>query len=81
VSAQLRDVFATKDSAVVPQEDNHGGTLLPERAEPDVAAPGLWEHNIGEPLAHRFHDGTIVSDSRPSYFRGLIGTSIVECTT
>jgi hypothetical protein len=29
VFAQLRDVLAAKDSAIMPQEDDHGGTVLP----------------------------------------------------
>jgi hypothetical protein len=30
VRAQLRDMLAAENSAVVPQEDNHGGTLFPK---------------------------------------------------
>jgi hypothetical protein len=29
VFAQLRDVLAAKDSAIMPKEDDHGGTVLP----------------------------------------------------
>ena len=29
VFAQLRDVLAAKNSAIMPKEDNHGGTVLP----------------------------------------------------
>jgi hypothetical protein len=29
VFAQLRDVLAAKDSAIMPKEDHHGGTILP----------------------------------------------------
>jgi hypothetical protein len=35
VFAQLRDVLAAKDSAVVAKENQDGGIVLPERAETD----------------------------------------------
>jgi hypothetical protein len=41
VPAQLRDMLATEDSAVVPQEDHGRGVLLPQGAEADGAAAGL----------------------------------------
>jgi hypothetical protein len=41
VLAQLRDMLAAEDSAVVSQKDNHGGTFLPQRAETDFTAAGL----------------------------------------
>jgi hypothetical protein len=36
VFAQLRDVLAAKDSAIMPKEDNHCGTVLPQRSESDL---------------------------------------------
>jgi len=41
VAAQLRDVLAAEDSAVVAQEDQHCGTLLPQRAEADLLVLGV----------------------------------------
>jgi hypothetical protein len=35
VFAQLRDVLAAEDSAVVAEEDEDGGIVFPERAETD----------------------------------------------
>ena len=32
VVTQLRDMLAAKNSAVVAQKDNHGGSRLPQRA-------------------------------------------------
>jgi hypothetical protein len=49
VCAQLRDVLAAKDSAVVPQKDCNGATLLPKRTEPDFAATRLRQHYIRQP--------------------------------
>ena len=51
--AQLRGVLAAEDSAVVPQEDNHGGVLVPQRSETDLLAPRLWQHDVREFLAER----------------------------
>jgi hypothetical protein len=41
VLAQLRDVLTAEDSAVMPQEDNHRGMVLPRRAEANVTAAGF----------------------------------------
>ncbi len=41
VVAQLRDVLAAEDSPVVAEEDQHGGALLPQRAEPDFVTFGV----------------------------------------
>jgi hypothetical protein len=58
VLAQLRDVLAAKDSAVVAKEDEDGGIVLPEGAEPDLLTEGVGENDIGEFLAEAFrHDG------------------------
>jgi hypothetical protein len=44
--AQLRDVLAAEDSAVVPQEDHNGTALLPKRTEADFAAAGFRQHDV-----------------------------------
>jgi hypothetical protein len=41
VFAQLRDVFAAEDSAVVAEENQDGGIVFPERAEPDLLAESV----------------------------------------
>jgi len=38
VLAQLRDMLAAENSAIVPQEHHHGGTRLPQRSESYLAA-------------------------------------------
>ncbi len=59
VLAQLRDVFAAEDSAVMAKEDEDGGIRLPERAEADLVAKGVGKDDSGEPLAEGVgHDGT-----------------------
>ncbi len=56
--AQLRDVLAAEDSAVVAKKDENGGTVFPEGAEADLLAKGVWENDIREFLAEGFrHDG------------------------
>jgi hypothetical protein len=58
VFAQLRDVLAAKDSAVVAQEDKDGGIAFPEGAEADGFAEGIGKNDAGELLTERFgHDG------------------------
>jgi len=60
VLAQLRDVFAAEDSAVMAKEDENGGIRLPKRAEANGVAEGVGKNDIGEPLAegvgHEGHD-------------------------
>lgn len=58
VLAQLRDVFATEDSAVMAKEDEDCGIRLPERAEANGVAEGVGKNDFGEPLAEGVgHDG------------------------
>jgi hypothetical protein len=44
--AQLRDVLAAKDSCVVPQEYDYGGTVGPQRAKLNLLAVGIRKHNL-----------------------------------
>jgi hypothetical protein len=58
VLAQLRDVLAAEDSAVVAKKDEDGGIRFPERAEANGFAEGVGENDAGKPLAEGFgHDG------------------------
>ena len=58
VFAQLRDVFAAEDSAVVAEENQDGGIVFPERAEADLLAESVGEDDGCELLAEGFgHDG------------------------
>jgi hypothetical protein len=51
VLAQLRDVFAAEDSAVMAKEDQDGGIAFPERAEADLLSEGVGKRDAGESLA------------------------------
>jgi hypothetical protein len=51
VCAQLRDVLAAENSAVVAQKNDHGGTLLPSRAKTDVMTIRIGQHNIRKRVA------------------------------
>ena len=51
VLAQLRDMLAAEDSPVVPQENHHRGTFLPQRSEPNFAASGFRQDENCEPAA------------------------------
>ncbi len=64
VFAQLRDMLAAEDSTVMPQKDDYGGTALPQRAQADIAAARLGQHDIGELRAKRFRHAPIVSDEQ-----------------
>jgi hypothetical protein len=57
VVAQLRDVLATEDSAIVSEEDYYRGTLFPQRAETDLTAAGFRQHDVRESGAKRFCHG------------------------
>ena len=48
VLAQLRDVLTAEDSPVVPQENDHGGLFIPQRAQPDFAAVGIRKTKEGQ---------------------------------
>ena len=48
VLAQLRDVLAAEDSAVVPEEDEHGRPALPKRAEPDLVSVDVRQTDVRE---------------------------------
>jgi len=58
VFAQLRDVLAAEDSAVVAKEDDDGGIRFPEGAEADLLAEGVGERDSCESLAESIgHEG------------------------
>lgn len=46
--AQLRDVLSAEDSTVMPKEDHHGGSGLPQRSEPRRFAVGVRKRYCGE---------------------------------
>ena len=60
VFAQLRDVLAAEDSAVVAEENEHGGMRFPKRAEADGFAEGVGKRYVGETstegIGHDAHD-------------------------
>ncbi len=59
--AQLRDVLAAKDSSVVPQEYDYGGTAGPQRAESNFAPIGIGKQDIRQLAAERLlHGGSIL---------------------
>jgi hypothetical protein len=60
VLAQLRDVLATDDSAVMPQEDDNGRILFPERAESDFTAVSFRQYDIRQLPTDRFRHGPIL---------------------
>ncbi len=51
VFAQLRDVFAAKNSSVMAEKDEHRRAVDPERSEPDFLAIRVGKRNLGEPAA------------------------------
>ena len=57
VFAQLRDLFAAKDSAIVAKKDDHCGIVLTQRANANFAAVGVGQNDVCELLAESFrHD-------------------------
>ena len=54
VFAQLRDVLAAKNSAIVAKKNDDGRLILPQRAQTDFLAIAIGQNNICEPLAKSF---------------------------
>lgn len=54
VVAQLRDVFAAEDSAIVAKENDHSGFAVPERTETNLVVVGVGQNDVCELLAERF---------------------------
>jgi hypothetical protein len=52
--AQLRDVLAAEDSAVMAKKGDHGGLVLPQRTETDFAAVCIRKHDVCKPRAESF---------------------------
>jgi hypothetical protein len=50
MSAQLRDVLAAEDSAVVAKEDDHSRAVRPEQIELNGAFIGVRQNDPGEAL-------------------------------
>lgn len=58
VFAQLRDVFAAKDSTIVAKKNDDRGLALPQRSQADFLAKSVRQNDICEPLAESLlHDG------------------------
>ena len=57
--AQLRDVLAAENSAVMAKEDEDSGIRFPERAETNGVTEGVGKNDGGEPLAEGVgHEGS-----------------------
>lgn len=54
VFAQLRNVFAAEDSAVVTEEDKDGWAFGPQRSEPDAVTVRIGKRDPGKLAAQRF---------------------------
>jgi hypothetical protein len=54
VFAQLRDVLAAKDSAIVAKKNNNRGLALPQRTEANFPAVRVGENDVRELLAETF---------------------------
>jgi hypothetical protein len=54
VFAQLRDVLAAKNSAIVPKKNDDGRLALPQRTQTDFFAIGVRQNDVCELLAKRF---------------------------
>jgi hypothetical protein len=65
VFAQLRDVLAAKDSAVVAKKNDDGGFALPQRTKADFPVVGVGENDVCKLLTESLpHGETIVNERR-----------------
>lgn len=63
--AQLRDVLAAKDSAVMSQKNQNGGLPGPQRAKTNLLPIAIRKGDLCEPAAERiFHASSILSSAR-----------------
>jgi hypothetical protein len=44
--AQLRDMFAAKDSSIMPKEYDHSVTIGPQRSEPNFPPIDIRKHDV-----------------------------------
>ncbi len=51
--AQLRNMLAAKDSTVMAEEHDNGGSTFPQRAEPHFALVGIGQRNFSEIMTER----------------------------
>jgi hypothetical protein len=59
VFAQLRDVFAAKDSTIVAKKNDDRGLALPQRSQANFLAKSVRQNDICDPLADSLlHDGS-----------------------
>jgi len=62
VLAQLRDVFAAENSAVVPQKNEYCGPARPQRTENYFLSIAIWKSDLRQHGAKRlFHDVSSLS--------------------
>jgi hypothetical protein len=66
VFAQLRDLLAAKNSAIVPQKNNDGRLVLPQRTETDFPPGDVRKNDICELPAESFLHVELSSTSRHS---------------
>jgi hypothetical protein len=67
VFAQLRDVLAAKDSAVVAKKNDDGGIALPQRTKANFPAVGVGQYDVRQLLAESFfHVEASFKSRRPS---------------
>jgi len=71
VFAQLRDVLAAKNSAIVPEKNDHGRLVLPQRTETDFPPVAIGKNDICELLAESFLHVEPSSTSRHSSVNAL----------
>jgi predicted RecA/RadA family phage recombinase len=80
VFAQLRDMLATKDSAVVTQENNDGGPFVPQGAESCLAVVTIGKGDKGELVAEgSFHATPILCSAYCSVKRCASAISRLCC--
>ena len=60
VCAQLRDVLAAEDSAIVAEKDDDGRIRFPKRAQPELAASTFGQHNVCQFRAERLRHAQIL---------------------
>jgi hypothetical protein len=76
--AQLRDMLAAENSAVVAQENDDGRLGLPQRAEPNPTLVSIGENDFGQLCAKACSGHLFRSPSSPGEFTVRFGRAYRE---
>src|SRR5260370_6035201 len=79
VFAQLRDMLAAENSAVVAEEDDHGRMIFPQRAQQHRTAICIGQRDSRERLAERLRHGYLRGCTTTPSRISSVGFTMMVC--